>query len=196
MLMSDKYIPFVQQPYCCVPACFLMIMYRHNIPLIAQDVLAYELGLTVPKKDTHIFRKVHTNKKPTSGWGTQIQLGKYRPNNVFPRLNIPLHIDQYFLKDFKNIEGLKSILIGIQNNNTDALLCFDYGRLWDKPGSGGHVCVFESLEDDTVNIIDPERNVPKFRSVPIEKLYKAMRFYGDSNSTGVWVVSKTENMPN
>lgn len=182
----------MQQPYCCVPACFQTVMYKSGIPLLPQDELAYEMGLTVPEEDSHLFSKVHTGKKPSSGWGTQIQKKEFNPNTVFPKLGIPLRIEQSFIKDFKDLEGLRSLLTDIQKEDGDALLCFDYGKLWDLPRKGGHVCVFDRIEGDNVYLVDPERNVPKYRQASLEKLFKAMNFHGDDNSTGVWKVLRTK----
>lgn len=192
--MTYRYVPFVQQPYCCVAACFQIVMYRHNIPLIPQEELAYKLGLTVPQEDAHLFLQVRTGEKPASGWGTQISKAEYRPNKIFAELKIPLRMEQFFLKDFVTIEGLRRVLQDIQTEDGDALLCFDYGKLWDLSKKGGHVCVFDRIEGDTVYIIDPERNVPKFRSVDISKLFKAMNFHGDANSTGVWKITKEKKL--
>ncbi len=49
---DSRYIPFSQQPYCCVPTSIQMVMYRHNIPLVPAEELGYHLGLTVPKDAT------------------------------------------------------------------------------------------------------------------------------------------------
>lgn len=187
-MQQTRYIPFTQQPYCCVPACFQMVMYRQGIPLVAQEDLAYAMGLTVPEKDAHLFGNVRTGDMPSSGWGTQIQKEAYHPNAVFPKMGIPLKLEQYFTRDFKDEAGLKYLLQSIQDEDADALLCFDYGKLWDLPKTGGHVCVFDRIEGDTVYIVDPERNVPKYRRVAIGKLFQSMDFHGDENSTGVWRV--------
>lgn len=189
--MNSRYVPFVQQPYCCVPTCFQMVMYRLHIPLIPQDMLAYEMGLTVPEEDVHLFAKAHIGSKPSAGWGTQIQKKHFHPNTIFPKLGIPLHVEQSFIKDFKDEDGLRDLLLAIQKDNGDALLCFDYGKLWDLPRKGGHVCVFDYIEGDDVYIIDPEKSVPKYRNTSVKKLFAAMNFHGDDNSTGVWRVLQT-----
>lgn len=190
--MTSRYIPFVQQPYCCVPTCFQIVMYKLGIPLIPQDLLAYEMGLTVPEEDVHLFAKVRTGDKPSSGWGTQIQRECFHPNDVFPRLGIPLRVKQSFIRDLKNQQGLRELLLAVQKDDGHALLCFDYGKLWSLPTKGGHVCVFDRIEGDDVYIIDPEKNVPKYRKTNVEKLFKAMDFHGDNNSTGVWQILRAE----
>ncbi|MFZ2126510.1 MAG: hypothetical protein WAV04_03300 [Candidatus Microsaccharimonas sp.] len=168
-------------------------MYRNDIPLIPQDELAYKLGLTVPENDAHLFERVRTGSKPPSGWGTQISKPEYNPNEVFKELNIPLGLEQFFMRDFIDITGLKKLLTTIQAEDGDALLCFDYGKLWGLPQKGGHVCVFDRIENDTIYIIDPERNVPKYRNVSLGALFKAMNFHGDANSTGVWKIVPTDS---
>jgi hypothetical protein len=186
-----QYLPFTQQPYCCVPAAIQMVMHRNAIPLIAQEEIAYELGLTVPEKDAYLFDKARTGSKPSSGWGTQIQDEKYEPNKIFKKLGVPLSFKQYFIRDLRDEKGLRKILMLIQESDDDALLCFDYGKLWDLETKGGHVCVFSSIERNDIYLVDPERTVPKHRVVSAVKMFRAMDFHGDSNSAGVWVLSKT-----
>lgn len=188
--MTHRYVPFVQQPYCCVAACFQIVMYKHGIPLIPQEELAYEMGLVVPEKDMQLFNKVRTGEKPSSGWGTQIQKEEYSPNKLFQRLNVPLQFSRLSNKDLKDADGLRKLLEEIEKEDKDALLCFDYGRLWDVPSNGGHVCVFDRIEGDEVHIIDPERNVPKYRTATLSRLFDAMDFHGEHNATGVWLLDK------
>ena len=185
-------MPFTQQPYCCVPACFQMIMYKHSVPLVAQEDIAYELGLTVPKTDVHLFAKVRTGRKPSAGWGTQINKPEYSVNNVFPRIGIPISMYRRSTKDFKTASELGRLLQDIKSKDGDALLCFDYGKLWGLDYRGGHVCVFNSIDGKEVTIIDPGQNAPKLRTVTLDKLHKAMDFHGEHNSTGVWILSLSQ----
>ena len=187
--MELRYIPFTQQAYCCVPACFQMIMYKHAIPLLAQEEIAYELGLTVPDKDAHLFAKVRTGKKPPAGWGTQINKPEFSVNKVFAALGIPISMERLSTKDFKSPNELGRLLHRIQSRDGDALLCFDYGKLWGLDYKGGHVCVFNSVNGAEVTIVDPERNVPKLRTTTLDRLHEAMDFHGDHNSTGVWLLN-------
>jgi hypothetical protein len=168
-------------------------MYKRSIPLIPQDELAYELGLTVPEKDIHLFSKVRTGNKPKSGWGTQIQDKRYEPNKIFSKLGIPLKFKRLGIKEIKDRSNLVSLLTNIQNSDRDAMLCFDYGRLWDiEPSNGGHVCVFDYIDGDEIFMIDPERNVPKHRGTTPDKLLSAINFHGDDNATGIWLVESTK----
>ena len=47
------------------------------------------------------------------------------------------------------------------------------------------MCVFDRIEGDTVWMIDPEQNVPKFRAVPVEKLYRALKKHGADAFNGL-----------
>jgi len=156
-----------------------------------QEEIAYELGLMVPKKDKHLFARVRTGNKPSAGWGTQINLPEFGVNKVFPKMGIPLKMERLTTRDFKNPKELAELLEKVQKEDGDALLCFDYGKLWDLDLAGGHVCVFNSIRDDDVTIVDPERNIPKLRKVCVDKLFKAMDFHGEHNSTGVWLIKPT-----
>lgn len=182
-----KYIPFTQQPYCCVPTCVQMVMYRRGLPLIEQEEIAYELGLTVPESDSHLFHKVRTGKMPSSGWGTQIQEKDYSLQIFFDNYGLQLKFE--IKNSFKNSDELGRYLSKLQGDgDTDVILCFDYGKLWGLNRRGGHVCVLERIAGSEVHIIDPERNVPKRRTVNINSLFKAIDFHGEHNSTGVWVI--------
>jgi len=80
---DSRYVPFVQQKSCCVPACVSMIMYRHNIPLIPQELLGYYLGLVVREENKELFWNARTGERPPAGWGTQIYKEEHHPDNVW-----------------------------------------------------------------------------------------------------------------
>lgn len=187
MAKTKKYIPFTQQRYCCVPTCLAMVMYRRGIPLIPIEDLGYALGLTVPEEDLWLFDKARTGERPSAGWGTRIQEPEFEINKVLKSIDIPLSVEVD--TDIKSLEDLRQKLQAVQDADGDALLCFDYGKLWNEDISGGHVCVFHGLDGDDVWMIDPERNVPKNRKVSLAKLYEAIDFHGPENSCGVWRVS-------
>jgi ribosomal protein S24E len=67
-----------------------MVLLRRNIPLMSQEEIGYQLGLTVPKKMKKILPKARTGKKPIAGWGTQAQKPKHSINKFFERNNIKL----------------------------------------------------------------------------------------------------------
>lgn len=186
--MNAKYIPLTQQKYCCVPTCISMIMYRRNIPLIPIESLGYALGLTVPEEDAHLFDKVRTGQRPTAGWGTRIYEPEFEINKVLRSLEIPLRVTVD--TSIGSVDELRQKLQAAQDTDGDALLCFDYGVLWNLDIKGGHVCVFHGLDGDNMWMIDPERSVPKNRKVSLVQLYKAIDFHGPANSCGVWKVEK------
>ncbi len=190
MTKTRKYIPFTQQRYCCVPTCLTMVMYRHDIPLMPVEDLAYALGLTVPEEDVWLFDKARTGERPSAGWGTRINEPEFEINKVLGELSIPFHVDVD--TDVSSVEALRKKLQAVQDADGDTLLCFDYGKLWDEDVKGGHVCVFHGLDGEDVWMIDPERNVPKKRKVSLQKLFEAMYYHGPQNSCGLWVITKTE----
>jgi hypothetical protein len=48
---DSRYVPFTQQPACCVPTCIQMVMYKNDIPLIPSEEIGYPLGLIVHGDD-------------------------------------------------------------------------------------------------------------------------------------------------
>lgn len=183
-----RYVPFTQQPYLCVPTCLQMILYRRGIALMEQEDIANELGLIVPEEDLKYFAHARTGERPSSGYGTQIQDEQYGMHKLFDKNGWKLSFTRH--SDIASVDELREILATVQaDDDTDAMLCFDYGMLWGVKSSGGHVCVFEKLEGDTVCIIDPERNVPKRRATDIHTLFEAIKFHGSHNAAGVWIIS-------
>lgn len=189
--MNPKnYIPFTQQKFCCVAASLQSVLERRGFKLIAQEELAAKLGLIVPKEDKRLLPLARTGHRPPAGWGTQIDQPEYSPNTVFEALGYPITLRIVKPKD---VDDLQNMLQTIQASDNDALLCFDYGVLWGTDFQGGHVCVFSAIDGDRVTLIDPERNVPKFREVTVAQLLKAMDFHGEGNSTGVWIIESKES---
>lgn len=165
-----------------------MIMYRRGIPLISIESLGYALGLTVPVEDVYLFDEARTGDQPSAGWGTRINEPEFEVNKVLDELQIPLEVTVD--KSIASMEDLRVKLQSVQDMDGDALICFDYGILWNLNIRSGHVCVFHGLDGDDVWLIDPERNVPKNRKVSLEQLYRAIDFHGPVNSCGVWQVNR------
>jgi Peptidase_C39 like family len=189
--MKSRYIPFTQQPYCCVPACLQMVMYRRGIPLLPQEDIANELGLVVPKEDLHLFEKARTGERPPSGWGTQIGEQKYEINKALSRLEVPLKAALIKTDVIQSAQNLQNEIANALQAGKDVLVCFSYGKLWNTDSMGGHVCVIDRIENDTVWLVDPGQNVPKHRQVNIDSLYEAIKYHADENKAqapGLWVI--------
>lgn len=189
---DSRYIPIVQQKSCCVPASILMIMYRHRIPLISQELIGYHLGLIVASENRKLFWNVRTGKRPSSGYGTQIYKKEFNPNVAFSKLKIPLRmifhpISKFSDKDFKNF------VVEVLKKDKDMLTCFDHGKLSGNNVRGGHVCVIDrvNIKDNTIRLIDPQNTQPKWRVVKISRLLEAMQFHGDKKSGGLWEFETT-----
>jgi hypothetical protein len=180
-----RYIPFTQQRYCCVGASLQSVIERRGYKLIAQEELAAKLGLIVPEEDSYLLPHARTGQRPSAGYGTQINEPQYNPNTVFTELGYPLSFEIILPN---TADGLSEMLHRVQDSDDDALLCFDYGELWDTGNQGGHVCVFASISGGAVTMIDPVANVPKFREASVGRLFKAMDVHGERNSAGIWLI--------
>lgn len=189
---NSRYVPLAQQKSCCVPACISMVMYRRDIPLMPQELLGYHLGLIVSPESRHLFWRVRTGKRPPAGFGTQIYNPKYEPNKVFRKLKIPLRMAYHSISKFTPAT-LRSFIQEAVKEDRDILACFDHGKLTGKPSDSGHVCVVDRLVGvNKVRLIDPSQNQPKWRIVPIGRLYKAMQYHGGGRSGGLWELVKTK----
>src|SRR3972149_8817115 len=185
---DSRYIPLTQQPACCVPTCFQMVMYRHGIPLVPAEDLGYHLGLVVHPDRKNLFYNVRTSlDKPPSGYGTQIYLSEYEPNHAFKKLNIPLAFTIKSITEFASSAELLAYLLSAEKSDSDVLLCFHHGTLIDNPTHDwGHVCVFDRIVDGQIRLIDPSPDQSKWRIVTAEKMYEAMHKHGVSRSAGIW----------
>ena len=65
---------------------------------------------------------------------------------------------------------------------------FNNEKLYGK-GDWGHVSLVQGIEKDTVFLLDPEVDVPKIRSVPLDKLVEAMKYHGKERRGGFWLIS-------
>lgn len=167
-----------------------MVMYKNNFPLLSQEVIGSELGLTVPEEDAYLFENPRTGEMPISGWGTQIHKTEFSPNVAFSNLNIPLEMKLDLIDEFKNVKDIEDYLLKHETANSDILVCYDYGVLFDKDWHGGHVNVFDGYDSlsGIVRLVDPEQNVPKYREVKIDKLYNALAAHGKEKSGGFWLL--------
>ncbi len=185
MSRKDIYKPITQKPYCCVPACVSMILNRRKIKHGSQEEIGYELGLTVPKEDAHLFTKVRTGRKPAAGYGTQVGKKKYSISKYFLKNKISLKETYYPPEKIKDAK--RFISDGLKNNN-DIIACFDNNQLY-VVGDGGHVSLIESISGNLAVLIDPEKGAPKRRKVEISKLLTAMKKHGKKNRGGFWIIS-------
>lgn len=189
---DSRYIPLTQQPACCVPTCFQMIMYRNGIPLIPAEEIGRQLGLVVHPDRAVLFYRVRTDKNPPpAGYGTQISKPEYEPNVAFKKLGIPLKFSMKPISEIKSPKELLEILSTSERKNTDVLLCFNQGSLMDDDSRNwGHVVVFDRLISGQIRIVDPAPEHPKWRSVDVEKMFTAMQRHGEERSAGVWFLDK------
>jgi hypothetical protein len=153
-----------------------MVLSRRNLPLFSQEYIGAELGLIL------------TGKKPSAGWGTQVDKPEYSINAFFRKHNLPLQ-EEYF--PVSRLESIAEWAAVQKAEDNDILVCFNYGLLYqDKYQKGqGHVCILDSIEKENVILIDPKENNRKYRYVKLEKLIDSMRQHGENNRGGFWIIS-------
>jgi hypothetical protein len=84
-------------------------------------------------------------------------------------------------------QELLSELREIEENDLDALLCFNHGAIRGKfePNSG-HVTVFDRIIDGKVRLVDASPRQPKWRLVEPSLLLDAIKRHGNKSSGGIW----------
>ncbi|MBI3190259.1 C39 family peptidase [archaeon] len=176
MNQKPPYKPINQKRYCCVPACISMILHRRNINHGSQEEIGYDLGLVVPK--------VRTEKKPAAGYGTRIGTKKYSINSYFRKNNIDLK-EKYFPAEITT--DVKKFIIENLKNGNDIIVCFNNKKLYGA-GDYGHISLIQSINNENIILIDPEKNMPKKRKVKLSKLVDAMKYHGKKNRGGFWII--------
>jgi len=190
---DSRYVPLTQQRMCCVPTCILMIMYRNNIPLISAEELGYYLGLTVPPTEKQLFynTRVADNPPSESGYGTQIANIDYDPNKAMQELGISLSFSITLADDIRDTDDLLAKLETIEQDDGDALLCFNHGMVMGEyVPFNGHVTVFDRIIDRQIRLIDPSPNQPKWRMIDANVMFEAIKKHGNDNSGGIWHFNK------
>jgi len=185
---ASRYIPFTQQPACCVPTCIQMIMYKNNIPLIPAEEIGYALGLIVHPDKSNLFYNTRTSTtRPAAGYGTRIYDPEYEPNVAFKKLNIPLSFSIKSITDIRSEKQLIKTLSEVESFNQDVLICFHQGALENDPNKDwGHVCVFDRIINGEIRFIDPSPSDAKWRTFSAEALFESMQQHGAQRSAGLW----------
>ena len=189
---DTRYVPLTQQPYCCVPTCIQIIMLRHSIPLQSAELMAHHMAIVVAPEKKKLFWNLPSMKKcPVSGYGTKLS-ENLTANPMFKKLKIPLRMNFNLIDSFNGKDELMKYLSKRVKTNKDTIICYDYGTLFNTGRHSGHVCVLDRVDTSKgeVRFIDPESNVPKWRTVKVSKLYKAMKNHGGAYMAGCWEVTK------
>lgn len=172
--ISPGYKIIDQKPYCCVPACIQMILYRRNLDVIEQEDIGIDLGLVVPKEEKYNFKNVPAGRIPKEGYGTRINIKKYSLNEFFKKRNLPLVSMYSAVNDIENVPEYIGQNISLGN---DLLVCFRSSN------NSGHASLIEEIDDDIVTLVDPE---PKIKKVSSSNLIKSVKEHNQFG--GFWLI--------
>ena len=189
---DTRYVPLTQQRYCCVPTSIQMVMLRHKMPLLPAELIAHHLEVIVAPDKKKLFWNLPSKKnRPKAGWGTCVKESK-TIDTMFKELKIPLKADFRLIDSFASAEELGDYLYTKMKSDGDVLVCYDYQLLFNSENSSGHVCVCDRIERKKaeVRFIDREWDVPKWRTVKLKKLFKAMQIHTSENMAGCWELVK------
>lgn len=183
---DSRYIPFTQQPYCCVPASLEMVLYKNGLPLLSQEEIGLELGLVVAKKDADLFSNVPAFDRPivSSGFGTRVQDPDYGLDKLIKKYNWPFTPSLILASEIKSDQALLEQLKNAEERDDDVLICYltDNGY--------GHVVVFDRLANGVIRVVDPEPNHAKWRTINPVDMFNRIQQHGDNNFGGLWVFKK------
>ena len=185
--LNPPYNLIKQLPYCCVPTCIQMVLSRRGLPPLSPEDIGIDLGLTIPPEEKSNFKKIHSGKMPSAGWGTRINEETYGLNNFFRKNKIHLE------SKFTSVEEIKSVKNYINENllkGNDILVCFRYGTLYPGGALFGHGSLIESIEKDTITLVDPHGERKK---VNVNDLITSIKVHykNGQNLGGFWSISNS-----
>lgn len=183
---DGRYLPFVQQPYCCVPTCVQMVLYKNGLKLLSQEEIGKELGLVVPPEAAKSFYNVETSERPPveSGFGTRIQNAEFSLEKLIKEQNWPFHFEPLLSSKFQTAKDLIERLQKDEAKDNDVLVCFQ------NDSGYGHVCVFDRVLGEEIRLMNPSPEAPKWHIMNAEELFDRIQKHGDENFGGIWEFSK------
>jgi len=204
---DSRYVPLVMQDFCAIPACISMVMLRRNLlPLVPQELLAHHLGLLLPKASSHLVFNARTCAVGEEG-RLQTHEGRFQPSLALSTLGISLRF-QFVPVSEMDAGHLHYLLaeLSSKEDDRDVLFRFDRHILDDKscapnhPNDAAtaerrqqqHMCVLDQLisegtEEYTIRVVDPAVDAPKWRTVGLARLLRAMQALDEEG--GLWLLS-------
>lgn len=168
------YKDITQEPYCCVPTCIQMILYRRykeKFSFLSQKEIGNELGLITPDK------KISEKKLEELG----VDVNEDRINKFFKKYNIPLQ--ERFVKYNKVLRDDDFFLLNQLECNLDVIVGFK-----DEGKEVGHVSLVQKVETTCpffVIMMDPSVGSKKIK---FNELLEAIRRKED----GYWLIGTKE----
>lgn len=183
---DTRYIPLTQQPYCCVPTSIQMVLYKNGLPLLSQEEIGLDLGLTVSAQEADLFYDVPAYDEPivSSGFGTRIQDPDYGLEKLIQKREWPFELSLFLASSLQSREAFIELLTDAEAHDNDVLLCHQNDRGY------GHVVVFDRLTDEGVRIVDPSPSHAKWRTIEVDDMYDRIVRHGDNNYGGAWVLKQ------
>lgn len=186
--VDTRYIPFVQQPYCCLPATLQTILYKNSLPLYSQEEIGGLLGLVVAPEDAKYFWNVETaDTPPPAGYGTRINTDQYSLSRLIETLGLPFQLTNRSASSLRDEADLLQQLKDVEAADQDALACFKASIVYNNSYSGGHICAFDRVINGNIRLINPEAKNSKWQEVEPSLLLEAIKAHGDDNSGGIWI---------
>jgi hypothetical protein len=214
---DSRYVPLVMQDYCAVPCCLSMAMLRRGLPLVAQELLAFHLGLALPAGDKSGAERFFNASAHATGeaGGVQPHEASFHPSVALSTLHIPLRF-QFVPVSALDAEKLTSLLVELLSaeDDRDVLLHFDRtvlestgsvrARPWGRTAATGdaaaapgqhqqkHMCVLDSVSPASrsaeLRLVDPAAHSQKWRLVDSALLLRAMQALGEEQLGGIWLL--------
>lgn len=188
-MARPEHIPLTQRKNFCGPTCIQMILARRGFIYSDQEKLAFELGVSIDKKDKTLYRfpfKALSEKDPEVGFKRQ-HFTSERTKEFFGRFNL----DSNFYP-INEIEDLKEFIIENFKKNNDIILNFHWRGFDKKAGLyDGHYVLASKYDDESgiITVCDPSPKQAIFWKAPLAQFEEAMKpKWGDKQLRGVVIV--------
>lgn len=180
-----RYKHISQKPYCCLPACVQMILYRRGVQgTPTQAEIAENLGVIVPPNDPRWWGSSRNGR--WLGPGAHADLPEYSLTRFFEKYQYTLREEYRAGSYFHSEEFLGNFLIYHLGVGSDIIV----GYQLHAEMRCGHVSLIEDIRGGVITLHDPSSWFKRQRRVDLSSLFCAMH-NRDGHIGEVWVISES-----
>jgi hypothetical protein len=175
--------------FMCVPACLNMIFKRRQLAALPQEVLASELGLTIPKRLQHLHPHAAISDDAKL-WGVHPQNPTTSLARLFSNNLIPLAETFYLSSQIPSSYGYTEFIDTQLELGNDIIVGYDYASVFLIGAHVGHVSLVCQANQQAVWLLDPESTDEGSKPVPMSSLLAGIKAVND----GFWIIGTADSI--
>lgn len=186
---TNKYRPFLQMPYCCVPATLQSVFYRRGLDILDQETIGAYLGLRVKKDHLKYFQnpKIQVVNDGEEAM-TQILKNEYSIQNLFDKLKYPLKISEEI--QFSDLQEIDKFLQVKIKEDVDIILRYNNSLFQSNKKGVGHFSLISEYDDKSREVLILDPDPPFLKILKLEDLYTSISNKLDGIQRGLYIVER------